>query len=191
MRGKLVGTVLCVALAGAVSGCRGTASPASSSAATATTGPGASTRPSTSPVAPSKATGKPSVAVSTAPPVKIGATATLPSRVLVSVGAPRRVTVGARGPGEVAGPAFAVRVTVTNGSPSPFDLGGLTVNASYGRQETPASPSDADPAAPLRGRLAPGADAVGTYVFGAPAGATGLRVEVVSNSAAEILVFRS
>jgi hypothetical protein len=111
--------------------------------------------------------------------------------VLVSVGAPRRVTVGARGPGEVAGPAFAVRVTVTNGSASPFDLGGLAVNASYGRQETPASPSDADPAAPLRGRLAPGAQAVGTYVFGAPAGASGLRVEVVSNSAAQILVFRS
>jgi hypothetical protein len=42
----------------------------------------------------------------------------------------------------------------------------------------------------LRGRLAPGAEAAGTYVFAAPTGATGIRVEVVSNSAAEILVFR-
>jgi hypothetical protein len=110
--------------------------------------------------------------------------------VLVSVGAPKRVVVDARGPGQVAGPGFAVRVSVKNGSATPFDLGGLAVNASYGAQASPASPTDAAPAAPMKGRLAPGADAVGTYVFTAPAGATGIRVEVVSNSAAEILVFR-
>jgi hypothetical protein len=123
----------------------------------------------------------------------VGGTATLKPDVLVALAAPRAISVTANGPGEVAGAAVAVTVTVRNRSSSAFDLGGLDVNASYGTGAgTPASPTDADPAKPLRGSLAGGASATGTYVFTAPRSALSrLRVEVSSNSAARIVVFRS
>jgi hypothetical protein len=110
----------------------------------------------------------------------------------VTVGTPKAVHVTARGPGEVGGSAIAVTVSVRNTSSKAFDLGGLVVNAAYGSAATPAPPTDADPASPLTGRLPPAGRASGTYVFTAPASALSrLRVEVSSDAAARILVFRS
>jgi hypothetical protein len=78
------------------------------------------------------------------------------------------VTVTGQGPGELSGPAVALTLQVTNGSARPLDLGTVTVSASMGGQE--ASSSEAAPARPFSGRLAPGAKAQGVYVFVLPAG---------------------
>jgi hypothetical protein len=206
MRGKLIGAAAVVAGLVAVAGCSpskpasssaaGGSGSASASAPTGSAGPGGTSSPTgrSTPrptVAPSRDTGKPSVAVSPAPPVAVGSTAALTTGVVVTVGAPRRVRVTAQGPGEIAGPAVAVPVTVRNASAKPFDLGGLVVNAAFGRSATPAPPTDADPARRLAGALAPGATARGTYVFLAPGGSSGFRFEVVSDAAARILYFRA
>src|SRR5690242_19391679 len=82
------------------------------------------------------ATGAPAVAISLAPAVKIGTTAKIRDGVRVGIGKVRAVTVKAEQPGEVAGPAAAVAVTVRNGSDQPFSLGGMVVTVSYG-QGTP------------------------------------------------------
>jgi hypothetical protein len=99
------------------------------------------------------------------------------------------VTVTARGPGEIAGPALSVPVSVTNSSSSPFPLGGLAVNLTYGSNAQPASPTEANPAKPLQGRLAAGGKAAGTYVFLVPRNASRVRVEVVSDVSAKIVTF--
>jgi hypothetical protein len=200
------GTLLVLVLSactGSGSASSGAAAPTGAAGATPTSaapfasasgGPASTTRTtSRPPVAPSPVTGSPSVAISTAPPVPVGSSAALAPDIQVTVAAPRVVKVAARGPGEIAGSALVVTVTVRNVSGAPFDLGGLAVNASYGKGTgTPAPPTEADPYDPLKGRLAAGGSAKGQYVFTAPAtAASTLRVEVSSNASARILVFRS
>lgn len=205
-RRALVVAALPVALSAAVlAGCSGGSAPAdaagsSGTPSTSPAGPTASgSTPSTgssTPAAtarPSIETAKPSVAVSPAAPVRIGRSTALRSGVIVTVGRPRTIRVAANGPGEIAGSALVVPVTVRNDTSAAIDLGGLVVNASYGSGAgTPASPSDASPARPLAGSLGPGRSSVGQYVFVAPAtAASRMRVEVSSSDAARILVFRS
>lgn len=203
MRARLA--LMCVPLAAVLAGVGGCTSGAGSSGAadTATGGTTAPTAggtpppsgkatkpgPTKAPTPPPTEKAKPSVAVSTAPPVSLGSTATINGQVLVTVGRPRTVTVAARGPGEIAGPALSVPVSVTNSSSSPFPLGGLVVNLTYGTEAEPASPTNADPAKPLQGRLAAGSKATGTYVFLVPRGASRVRVEVVSDVSAKIVTF--
>ena len=176
---------------GLTSSAAATSAAASSYAPPTSSAPAPPVRSSSPPTSPPSRS-VPAVAVSTAPPVPIGRAAPLTGEVRVTVGAPRAVQVTARGPGEVGGSAIAVPVSVRNTSSTAFDLGGLVVNAAYGSAATPAPPTDADPAAPLTGRLAPGRSASGTYVFTAPASAVSrLRVEVSSDATARILVFRS
>jgi hypothetical protein len=105
------------------------------------------------------------------PPVAVGKGVPINEGVSVTVEKTQEVDLTARGPGEVAGPGVAVTVTLANNSKSPVNLSGATVNAFVGN--TPASPSDSDPAAPFVGELPPGSTATGVYVFGAPDGARG------------------
>jgi hypothetical protein len=150
----------------------------------------AATRAATGSSAPPTDTASPSVAVTTPPAVRIGTAASLVGNVVVSVGKVRTAALAAQGPGEIAGPGLVVPVTVKNTSAKRFDLSGLVVNAAYG-DGTPAVPSDAAPAKPLPASVAAGGTVTGLYVFRAGSGATTtLRVEVSSDNAQRVLVFR-
>lgn len=101
-----------------------------------------------------------------------------------------KVKVVPRGPGEIAGPGVAVRISIENGSDSPVNLSGVAVNASVG--DVPASPSDSDPAAPFVGELMPGKSSAGVYVFRMPEGATGqLTVQVEQNESKNVVVVKA
>ncbi len=75
-----------------------------------------------------------------------------------------RVDAEARLPGEVAGPAVAVTVRITNTGSTPIDLGAVTVNVLDADGQASA-PLTSAPAAPLEGELQPGDDAEGVYLF--------------------------
>jgi hypothetical protein len=122
--------------------------------------------------------------------VRIGTAAALVGKVVVTIGMVRAARLTAQGPGESAGPGLVVPVTVRNGSGRRFDLSGLVVNAAYG-DGTPAPPSDAAPAKPLPTSVGRGGTVTGLYAFRAGSGAaTTLRVEVSSDRAQRVLVFR-
>jgi hypothetical protein len=192
--------VLAGIVAAALTGCSGSddapvATPTAASATptltpTATAGPAAPTTTPPKKGAPALApSGAPSVAVSFAPPVKAGVPAPLTDTVKVTAGRIRTITVGANGPGEVAGPAVAVPLTVRNGSARAFDLNGLAVNVTY-HGGTPANQTTAGPTELLSGSLKPGAEKTGTYVFTVPRKyAAGVRIQVSSDESPTIVQF--
>ncbi|HET9657907.1 MAG TPA: hypothetical protein VFP72_21325 [Kineosporiaceae bacterium] len=196
--------VVTVALAlgvGVLAGCSGGGSPAGGSGggptrqgspAAATTGtPGTGGPvPDPSSTSPGAATGQSSVAVTTLPPVSVGRTATVTSGVTVSVSGLSTLTVTAAAPGDTSGPAVSFVVEVDNHTAKAVDLDGVAITVSYGNG-IPAAPSSAAPNAPFGGSLAPGKSAQGTYVFRVPpSGAGSVQIQVASNFAAGIAVFR-
>jgi hypothetical protein len=155
----------------------------------ATTGPGAPPSAAATPAPPAD-TSKPSVAISSAPPVKVGQVAALTPGVRVTVSRVRSVKVKANGPGDIAGAGVSVGLTVKNESKRSFDLGGLSVTASYGSTDKPAIPGGLQNGDPLTGSLRVGRTATGEYVFNVPAAqARSLQVQVSSNASPIILVF--
>lgn len=162
--------------------------PASSPAVTtpATGGDGTSAPPPTSPTtpAPSAAAPAPSTAASSPPlvdtvqqiesgqkhaePVGSGQAVEAAAGVSVTVLSVDPVQGVANGPGEAGGPALAVTVRVTNGTPAGISLDAVSVNV-YGAGGVAGNPLLSDPhAAPLSGQLATSAAAQGTYVFSRP-----------------------
>lgn len=75
-----------------------------------------------------------------------------------------RVEAEARLPGEIAGPALAVSVSISNTTDAPIDLAAVTVNL-FDAAGGASAPLTAEPNAPLEGELAPGEDAEGVYLF--------------------------
>lgn len=75
-----------------------------------------------------------------------------------------RVDAEARLPGEVAGPALAVGVRITNTGSTPIDAGAVTVNLSDANAQASA-PLTTPPAAPLQGALQPDESVEGVYLF--------------------------
>jgi uncharacterized protein DUF4352 len=132
---------------------------------------------------------KPPVAVSLAPVVRVGKPAEISDNVRIIVGKVRDLKVGAQQPGEIAGPAAAVSVTVRNTSKKRFSLDGMVVTAFY-HNDLPANETSVDPAKPLTGSLAVGKTVTGTYVFTVPKKyASTLRVEVSSDQSPTIVQF--
>jgi hypothetical protein len=191
--------------AGHGAGAAGPGAPTATAAGTATAGPGAPT--ATGAATPSGASGSatatagaagpapaavtaaPSVALRPAPAVGFGQAAEILPAVSVTVTGVAEVTVGAKGPGEVAGPAVAVHLTVRNASARPFPLGGLVVTATYGGG-VPGDETDVAPSRTLTGSLPVGGSASGVYVFRVPAaGAADLRLDVTSGTSPTILRF--
>jgi hypothetical protein len=76
----------------------------------------------------------------------------------------------ARGPGQISGPALRLELRAHNGGTDPVSLEGMVVALAYGAEEMPATTLTEPGGAPFEGELAPGADAVATYVFGVPVG---------------------
>jgi hypothetical protein len=133
----------------------------------------------------------PTVAVATRAVSPLGTPVTTDNGTTITVSNLTRLDVEAHGPGEIAGPAVSVVVTVDNNAGKAIDLDGYAITASYG-DNVPASPSTADPYEPFSGSLSDGKSAAGTYVFRVgKTDAETITVQVSSNSAADIVVFRS
>jgi hypothetical protein len=178
----------------AVSGSAAPSGTATPSGPTATAG--GTARPTAGPTAkptpgrPATRTPGPSVAVTPLPPAPVGKDAALLSGVAISVTGVKDVEVQATGPGEIAGHGVAVSVRVRNSGSAAFDLSGLAVVASYGKN-TPAEESGSAQTKALTGSLPTGRTAEGTYYFLVPAKESGtLKVQVSSSSAANIAVFQ-
>jgi uncharacterized protein DUF4352 len=194
------GVLLVVAATLAVAGCSDDKAPdtraaeaGESSAGAAPTAAAPATGSSSVKAAPEQAdeekVEKPSVAISLAPAVKVGKPAEISDDVRITVGKVRDVRVDAQQPGEIAGPAAAVSVTVRNRSSKRFSLDGMVVTAYY-HNDLPANETSVDPSKPLTGSLAAGKTATGTYVFTVPRKfASTLRVEVSSNQSPTIVQF--
>jgi hypothetical protein len=181
----IAAVLLPIALAGCSSD--GEAPGSGTSAAPVSTASAQSTDPAGP--APAPATSGPQVGVSKAPEVKVGEVAKLTSEVRVAVGKIQEITVKAESPGERAGAAVAVPITVRNTSAKPFSLTGLSVTASYDGG-TPGDSTTSGPSKELTGALAPGERARGTYVFMVPKkDAPSLRVEIQSNESPTIVQF--
>jgi hypothetical protein len=99
------------------------------------------------------------------------------------------VDAKAQGPGEVAGPAVQVTVRIDNGSTHRISLGDVVVNV-YNAANDPGVPVSTYVNQSLRGSLAPGRHANGTYAFTLPlAGRNPVTVSVSYSPAAPIALF--
>jgi hypothetical protein len=105
----------------------------------------------------------PTAIPTTAAPVALQAPAKVNS-VVVSLVTIKAITVGVSGPGEVAGPALAVTVNISNNSNAAVDVSSAVVTL-LDAQGQEGTPTPASPAAPFTGSLQPGASANGVYVF--------------------------
>lgn len=146
---------------------------ASSTAPSAARSTSASTEPKapTTPVPPDSTGGvrqtvKPRPVESRAP-VDLDEQATAGPGVQVRLVSVRRVTAAAQLPGEVAGPALAVAVSVDNRGGEPVALDRVVVDLADS-SGAPGSPISTPPAAPLPASLAAGSAAEGVYVFTVP-----------------------
>ena len=110
--------------------------------------------------------------------------------VQVTLASVRSVRAEARGPGEVSGPALAVRVQIANTSKAALDTADtvVTLTGSGGRPGLAMSGPPADPlpaSVPARNR------ASGTYLFTVPVGKRDpVTVSVAVTPALPVVVFR-
>jgi hypothetical protein len=121
------------------------------------------------------ATDSPSVDIEALPPVAVGEAADFGGGLFATVTKVEQVDLEAQAPGETGGPGILVTVELFNDTADPVDLGGVSVNASYG-DGTPAIPHQTGPATPLAGTLDPGERSTGSYTFRVPAGQAGSAV---------------
>jgi hypothetical protein len=123
-------------------------------------------------------------------PTPLDQPAELDGGIVVVVADAERVETKAETPGEVAGPAVAVRLKITNGTDSTVDLSTVMVSLT-GDEGAFGQPTTSAPAAPFSGELAAGADAEGVYVFGLPAEQRddlSIRVEYVAGAPLALFV---
>ncbi len=96
----------------------------------------------------------------------------------------------AEGPGEVAGPAIRVTVTVKNTTEKAISMDLALVNVYYGKAKTPASVLSGPGAAPLAKPIEPGKSDSGAYVFSVPKdGRNPLSVEFSYTTDAPTVIF--
>ena len=111
------------------------------------------------------------VAVTTKPPVSLRAVADFGTGVTAQIMSVKAIEYHAVGPGEVSGPGLRLVIRVSNGTGKPIGLGNAVVTIADARG-TPGVDMNGPGSLsyPLRGLLAPGHTASGTYVFTIPAG---------------------
>jgi hypothetical protein len=148
---------------------------APSNSAPATAAPGPSTTPgstlpppATTPVPPPTPGGTDETVAPreevTRPPVKLDKPSNTGSGVSVRITKIKSFTSKAQLPGEVAGPAVAMTVLVTNDTTKPLDIGTVVVSL-LDSEGAPGNEMTAAPAKPLRGTVKAGGTATGVYVF--------------------------
>jgi hypothetical protein len=95
---------------------------------------------------------------------------TYPGGVTVRIDDVQIIKVKGIGPGQVTGPAAAVKITISNGSTKRINPGSTVVTLLQGKDEQVATPTTAGPAQPFTGPLEPKDSVQGTYVFELPGG---------------------
>lgn len=116
--------------------------------------------------------------------VELGEPADLEGGVSISVSGIEALDVEAHTPGEIAGPAVALTISVENASADAVDLSTAMISVtgsggSFGQATT------SEPFSPFLGTVEPGTSASGVYVFRLPAeerGALEVRVEYVAGA---------
>lgn len=104
----------------------------------------------------------PTVSTSMKKPADVG------GGITVDVAHVRRLAVKAKTPGEIAGPAVAITLTVDNAGKKPVDLSTAMVSVT-GSDGAYGQPTTSDPYAPFTGPVEAGGSESGTYVFRLPA----------------------
>jgi hypothetical protein len=102
--------------------------------------------------------------VMTAAPIPLTATASFGGKITAVITKVARVKATAKGPGQIAGAAIAITLSIHNGTAKSLDLGGLVVNVADSAG-TPQIPTSSDPSDPIGRSAAAGSDVQGTYVF--------------------------
>jgi len=200
-RGVLAGSALLLAasLAACTSAAPDQTDPSPTSTVTGPTPVPSETGPAPvvpSPPAPSTYSGPPPatasvVGATTLPPVQQGEAAAFGDGLVATVTGVEQAEATGTDPGDVAGPATAVRIRLENGTDAPVDLGGVTVTATHGADAEPAPSLTGPPSAPAQGVLAPGEDAEGVWAFSVPtSGASSLVLTITSVSSASVVVVR-
>lgn len=170
----------------------GSSSPSGSASRTPAPQPSDSTSKAASPTAPPSgpATVVPTQATKTTT-VPLDKKGTLGGGVVASVSKVESVKGVAKGPGEVAGPAVRVTVSVHNGSSKPISMNLALVNLYYGKDKTPASPLSGPKVSPLSAPIAPGKTDSGRYVFSVPSNERDLlSVEFSYTTEAPTVIFK-
>jgi hypothetical protein len=109
----------------------------------------------------------PSIKVTSKSPVPISSPAGFGTGVVAHVTAVRAVQGHPVGPGEVAGPAVAVYITLDNGNSKAAPVQPV-VNLYYGAAHSPANPISGSPAKPFPSSLPAQGSVRGVYVFTVP-----------------------
>ncbi|MET4002987.1 hypothetical protein ABIB48_001705 [Arthrobacter sp. UYCu511] len=110
--------------------------------------------------------------------VELNKTAALPDKVSITVSKAEALETKATTPGEIAGPAVAMFVSIRNGSLKSISVDSAIVTLSNASGVL-GQPTTSDPYLPFSGELAPGASTQGVYVFLIPTNArTGLSLSV-------------
>jgi hypothetical protein len=178
--------------AGAFGGGPGTAGPVASPTASQNPNPTATPVPEPSIASPT-ATGSPTV-VPTRQPTSVetgldGKVETTPG-VTASVKSVEAVKGVAHGPGEIAGPALRVTVSVKNGSDKSIRTELGLINVYYGKDRTPAGTLSGPGAEPFPGEIPAGGSGTGTAVFSVPSGSRGhIEVEFSYSTDAPVVIF--
>lgn len=167
---------------------------ATASAPTASATAGGDPKAPTTPVPPESTGGvrqtvKPRQVESRAP-VDLDEQATAGPGVQVRLVSVRKVRATAQLPGEVAGPALAVAVSVDNRAAAAVTLDRVVVDLADA-SGAPGSPISTPPAKPLPATLAAGGAAEGTYVFTVPSNRQStVTITVSLDPGQPVLVFR-
>lgn len=90
-------------------------------------------------------------------------------QVVVSVSSVEAIDGTGQGPGNIAGPALRVTVSLENRTDGVVPVDGVAVSVAYGPDLVPASPLEDPSRFPFGGNLGPGESADGVYVFTVPA----------------------
>lgn len=153
---------------GSASGSASASSPAASGSASASAGPSSTgARPTATATTSGPA---PTGAASTRPPAPVHKPQAVKRGLTAKVDRLEAVSGTASGPGEVAGPAVRVSLTLQNQSDDhTVDLSNTVVNCYYGSDRTPASALSGPGARALPTRLAAGKSGTGQFVFSVPA----------------------
>jgi hypothetical protein len=105
--------------------------------------------------------------IATKAAVPLSSPADFGNRVTAKISEVKPINATAQGPGEIAGPAVAVSITLDNGSSKSINLTNVVMNL-QDKAGTPSVPMSASPAKPFSGNLAAGAKATAVYVFALP-----------------------
>ena len=127
--------------------------------------------------------------VPTLPPVPLESAASFGTGLRVRLGDITATQADARVPGEISGPAIAVRLSAENQGQRPVSLDSVAVFLTYGSDRAPAS-LFGSATEPLTGELERGTSRSGVYVFAVPPdGRDDVRLEVSYTGTAPTVAF--